>query len=1014
MKKYFIGLVAIAVAAVACTKEVSETIQEEQIGKRHITVLTDTPSTRTVLDDDHNALLWTAGDNFRLMTNTTDESHDAQTLNYTEGGKFEVEVSADATEAYAYYFAGEYEDSNHSTPTAFTSYIEHNQTQTRAGVLNGQMLPMAAKGTITENNTVSLKFHQMAGVMALNIYSTSKVEGEVINSVKVTPTANTNFCGAMSGTDLTVDDIVYSTGSSNKYPTITVQLDEAYDYASSKPDDKKMFGSQIYVVLAKQSYSAVKFEIQTNKRKLEITSSGVPIDLTSNDFYPVNINLAKTEEVVVYEESFASDQGAFSLEGTSGTWTHGSYNNEGYMQAKKANSTAWLVSPVLSIQKDDAKLSFSQAINKYVTNASEELTVWVREVGGDWEQLTGFGYPTVAEGQSFSSFESAEVTLAKNNKYVQIGFKYVSSNSYGTWEIKDFKVTNAVLVQQLAFTVTTESPILVPADPGTDDVYQIVVEADDDVVWTAEVIEGDEDAIALSETEFVGSGVVEMIFDSNTGGSRNWKIMISTEAFVATSTFTVLVSQDGSASGWVKTSLADLTLSDVFVIVGNDGTTDYAISNDKGTSNAPSAVSVTVVGDELSGDIAENIKWNVSGNTTNGYTFYPNGNTATWLYCSTTAATGSNNNIRVGTGDRNVFELNNAGQLVTKDDYVVRYLSIYSTTPDWRGYINTTTAPTPKISFYKYDDGKLDPGIAFTPSEATITYGDILTQPTLTNTHNLPITFASSHTNVATVSSTGEISVLKAGSTTITATWEDTEINGVTYRGGSAPFALVVKKVATTVEFNNPTTTVSVNGNVTNVATVTPNTLTVTYTSSKPEVATVDETGNVIGIADGKATITASFAGNENYAAASDSYEITVGTGGDNPEGKTVSVIIGDYAAANDWENDTYYSTVVIDENITATANKSGNTGKYYTSGEQWRFYQNNNGTLTISAKEGIIKTVKVTYSPSNNGVFKNGSTTVLSNEVFTVNSESVEFTVGNSGTATNGQARVTAITVSY
>ena len=297
MKKYFIGLATLALLAVACTQETTEVIPEIEIGKRHITVLTETPSTRTVLDDQHNALLWTAGDNFRLMTNTTTEGHDAQTLTYTAGGKFEVEVGEDATEAYAYFFAGDYTDPNHSTPTAYTSYIEYNQTQTKAGVLNGKMLPMAAKGTI-ENNTVSLKFHQMAGVLALNIYSTEKVEGEVINSVKVTPTANTNFCGAMSGTNLTTDDIVYSTGSSNKYPTITVQLDEAYDYASSKPENKKMFGSQIYVVLAKQSYSAVKFEIETNKSKYEITSSGAALDLVENDFYPVNINLAKAKKEI--------------------------------------------------------------------------------------------------------------------------------------------------------------------------------------------------------------------------------------------------------------------------------------------------------------------------------------------------------------------------------------------------------------------------------------------------------------------------------------------------------------------------------------------------------------------------------------------------------------------------------------------------------------------------------------------------------------------------------------------
>lgn len=307
MKKYLIGLAAIAIVAVACNKE-ADNVQPVQNAKRHITVLTQTPETRTVLDDEHNALLWAPGDNFRLMTNTEETDHDAQTLEYVENGKFDAEVSGDATEAYAYYFAGTYDDTNHSTPTSYTAYIEYDQTQTKAGVLNGKMLPMAAKGTINDDNTVSLEFHQMAGVLALNIYSTEKVEGEVINAVKVTPTANTKFCGAMTGTNLTVDDVVYAEGTSDKYPTITVTLDDAYDYASAKPADKKMFDDQIYVVLAKQSYSAVKFEIVTNKGKYEITSSGAALNLVANDFYPVNINLAKAE----YEEIDPDAKGSLS------------------------------------------------------------------------------------------------------------------------------------------------------------------------------------------------------------------------------------------------------------------------------------------------------------------------------------------------------------------------------------------------------------------------------------------------------------------------------------------------------------------------------------------------------------------------------------------------------------------------------------------------------------------------------------------------------------------------------
>ena len=170
---------------------------------------------------------------------------------------------------------------------------------------------------------------------------------------------------------------------------------------------------------------------------------------------------------------------------------------------------------------------------------------------------------------------------------------------------------------------------------------------------------------------------------------------------------------------WVVTNLADLTENDVFVIVGYNGSY-YAMSNNNGTSSAPAPVPVTVTGNEITSTVNENMEWTYSGNATTGYTFYPEGSTSTWLYCSTEAASSNNNNIRVGTGGRKVFELNSSNYLVTKDSYVARYLSIYvnnGTAQDWRGY--TTTNNAVAISFYKkVTGGVVPPSITVTnPNE---------------------------------------------------------------------------------------------------------------------------------------------------------------------------------------------------------------------------------------------------------------------------------------------------------
>ena len=156
---------------------------------------------------------------------------------------------------------------------------------------------------------------------------------------------------------------------------------------------------------------------------------------------------------------------------------------------------------------------------------------------------------------------------------------------------------------------------------------------------------------------------------------------------------------------WVQTTLDQLTSEDAFLIVGANGYGYYALPNDGGTSDAPTAVSVTVddITHTITGIIGEELQWNYSGNAINGYTFYPNGDDEKWLFCNTTSVSGNNNNMRVGTGNRKVFILDEDGYLVTNDDYVDRYLSIYvdnnDIVQDWRGYINTNSAVA--ISFYK-------------------------------------------------------------------------------------------------------------------------------------------------------------------------------------------------------------------------------------------------------------------------------------------------------------------------
>ena len=145
---------------------------------------------------------------------------------------------------------------------------------------------------------------------------------------------------------------------------------------------------------------------------------------------------------------------------------------------------------------------------------------------------------------------------------------------------------------------------------------------------------------------------------------------------------------------WVLTSLADLTEDDVFVIVETKDGVSKALPSDNGANVAPAAVDVTVVGDTLSGEPAANLQWNLSGDATDGYTFYPNGTTESWLYCNTT-----NNGVRVGAGDNSVFTVSEEGYLYNTG--TERYIGVYNN-QDWRCYtsINNNIAGQ-TFAFYK-------------------------------------------------------------------------------------------------------------------------------------------------------------------------------------------------------------------------------------------------------------------------------------------------------------------------
>lgn len=233
---------------------------------------------------------------------------------------------------------------------------------------------------------------------------------------------------------------------------------------------------------------------------------------------------------------------------------------------------------------------------------------------------------------------------------------------------------------------------------------------------------------------------------------------------------------------WVKTELSNLTPTDQVVIV--DIKSGKAMTNDNGTKNPPAAITVTLSTDssELTGDVADNIKWNVISD--NGkYQFHPNGDAKNYLYCTNT-----NKGVRVGVGDNKDFVpyskdnyLGLYNDVSSKGSTTRRYIGVYNGS-DWRCYTSTTVnINTTHIAYFKLSEpGKTSTSLKFNGGNKTFWKGDkeglTFTQTaTLTPAvEGATITYSSSDENVAVVDeNTGDVLVItdKEGTATITANY---------------------------------------------------------------------------------------------------------------------------------------------------------------------------------------------------------------------------------------------------
>ena len=188
-----------------------------------------------------------------------------------------------------------------------------------------------------------------------------------------------------------------------------------------------------------------------------------------------------------------------------------------------------------------------------------------------------------------------------------------------------------------------------------------------------------------------------------------------------------------------------------------------------------------------------------------------------------------------------------------------------------------------------------DPGLAYGTAPVTRTFGDAVFTNTLTNSHGVAVTYSSSDPTVATVNGSGQVTILKAGSTTITASSIAQTVSTVDYCAGEASYTLTVNKANISPTLSYTPNSVAVGEN-TSAPTVggNPGSGGVTYaiTSATPSgCATIDAgTGVVTGVAVGSVTVTATVAATANYNGNTATATVTINAASNFPNNRTIFI----------------------------------------------------------------------------------------------------------------------------
>ena len=659
------------------------------------------------------------------------------------------------------------------------------------------------------------------------------------------------------------------------------QSDKAEDYVNAFAIDDS--GNALITCETEGGTMTMKYNKASNQLRFRYYKSGQQdIQLykrTDGDPTPVDptpvVTPSEYETVILpYTESLVSDKGKFVTEGDD-CWTFGNYG----AVASKKNVTAWLVSPIIDMTgAQQVSLSFEQQ-GRYFTTPSEEATLWARVEGGEWTQLT-ITYPESFTGTKWTTFSEQVVDLSTYaGKKAQIGFKYVSTDSYGGWEIKNINISAGEIVEKAEaelsydvanFTATIGEENQFPVLNNPNNLSPIVYSSANTEFATID----ESGAITLLKA---GQTTIKASFAGNDeykSGSASYLLVVKEKEIAGTDKYELVTDASTLADGdqiiiaYVNAEENVAKALSTTQNSNNRAANDITVNDDNTVTPGSSIQIIT---------LEEGFYFNVG----NGY-LYAASKSSNHLKTETEKDDNAKASITIaengdativfqGENTRNNLRYNGSSTIFS----CYAETSSVKTLPQIYRKVTGETPPTPPVP------EKKEAGLSYSAetAEVTINANDNVF-PILSNPNNLsPITFTSSNPEVATIDTEGKVELVAAGETTIKASFAGND----EFLDGEASYVLTVKEAAV-VEPKDPEISYPVKEfyayldeeTVFPVLSNPHNLSPIVYKSSDEEVATIDNEGNITLLKAGDTTIYGTFYGNEEYKMGEGYYKLYV------------------------------------------------------------------------------------------------------------------------------------------